>query len=95
MALNYKEISSESDLKPALKQINDNFRQIAAENQTKTIAQNGGTALQYGKLKNGTYGLVLSDPNNTPRILVGFHKNGEPVIAVTIKGKNVFDEIGD
>lgn len=95
MALNYIPISSEATLKAALKQINDNFRQIAAENQTKTVAQNGGTALQEGKLKNGTYGIVLNDPSNVPRILVGFHSNGEPVIAVTKKGKNVFDALGE
>jgi hypothetical protein len=54
MALNYNPIPSTADLKSALKQIDQNFRQIASENQTKTISQNGGTALQYGKLKNGT-----------------------------------------
>lgn len=95
MALNYIPISSKSDLQAALKQINDNFRQIAAENQTKTISQNGGAVLQEGKLKNGTYGIVLSDPNNVPRILIGFHKNGEPIIAVTKAGKNVFDALGE
>ena len=95
MALNYIPISSKSNLEAALKQIDQNFRQIAAENQTKAISQNGGTALQEGKLKNGTYGIVLSDPNNVPRILVGFHTNGEPVIAVTKKGKNVFDALGE
>ena len=76
MALNYIPISSSASLQSALKQINDNFRTIAAENQTKTISQNGGTALQEGKLKNGTYGILLSDPNNVPRIIVGFHTNG-------------------
>lgn len=95
MALNYIPISSHANLQAALKQINDNFRQIAAENQTKTISQNGGTALQEGKLKNGTYGILLSDPNNTPRILVGFHKNGQPVIAVSKGGVNVLDALGD
>ena len=95
MALNYIPISSKSELEAALKQIDQNFRQIAAENQTKAISQNGGTALQEGKLKNGTYGIVLSDPDNVPRILVGFHTNGEPVIAVTKKGKNVFDALGE
>ena len=94
MALNYIPISSKADLKAALKQIDENFRQIAAENQTKTIAQNGGSALQEGKLKNGTYGIVLSDPNNVPRILIGFHKNGQPVIAVT-KSKDVFTALGE
>ena len=58
MALNYTPISSESELPAALKQIDQNFRQIAAENQTKTISQNGGTALRYGLLGDGTYGLV-------------------------------------
>ena len=95
MALNYIPISSESELKSALKQIDENFRQIAAENQTKAIAQNGGTALQEGRLENGTYGIVLSDPSNTPRILIGFHSNGQPIIAVTKAGKNVFDALGE
>ena len=94
MALNYRKIPSTADLKSALKQIDANFRQIAAENQTKAISQNGGTALQEGKLKNGTYGIVLSDPNNTPRILIGFHNNGQPIIAVT-KSKNVFEALGE
>lgn len=95
MALNYTPISSSADLKSALKQIDANFRQIAAENQTKAISQNGGAALQEGKLQNGTYGIVLSDPSNVPRILIGFHKNGQPVIAVTKAGKNVFDALGE
>lgn len=94
MALNYIPISSNAELKAALKQIDENFRQIAAENQTKTISQNGGSALQEGKLQNGTYGIVLSDPSNTPRILIGFHSNGQPVIAVT-KSRNVFDALGE
>ena len=93
MALNYIPISSAAKLPAALKQINDNFRQIAAENQTKTISQNGGTALQEGKLKNGTYGILLSDPNNVPRILVGFHTNGQPIIAVSKSNINVVDAI--
>ena len=95
MGLTYTHISSKSNLPDALKQIDANFRQIAAENQTKAISQNGGTALQEGKLKNGTYGIVLSDPSNVPRILIGFHKNGQPIIAVTKNGKNVFDALGE
>ena len=95
MALNYIPISSESNIKEALKQIDSNFKQIAAENQTKAIAQNGGSALQECRLKNGTYGIVLSDPANVPRILIGFHKDGQPVIAVTKDGRNVFDALGE
>lgn len=94
MGLNYIPISSEAELPDALTQIDQNFRQIAAENQTKSIAQNGGSALQEGKLSNGTYGIVLSDPNNVPRILIGFHQNGQPIIAVT-KARNVFDALGE
>lgn len=92
MALNYRPILSDNiDLKSALKQIDANFRQIAAENQTKTIPQNGGTALQEGRLKNGTYGITLSDPSNTPRIIIGFHSDGRPYIAMTKGGISVFD----
>ena len=95
MALNYIPISSKANLQAALKQINDNFRQLAAENQTKTIAQNGGTALQIGKLKNGTYGILLCDPSNTRRILVGFHSDGQPIIAVSKGGVDVLDALGE
>lgn len=94
MALNNISIDTSSGLPEALAQINRNFEQLAAENQTKTISQNGGTALKWGKLKNGTYGIVLSDPSNKARILIGFHKNGQPIIAVT-KSKDVFDALGE
>ena len=94
MSINYIPISSKADLQKALKQIDLNFRQLAAENQTKTVQQNGGMALEWGKLKNGTYGIVLSDPNNVQRILIGFHKNGQPIIAVT-KSKDVFKALGE
>lgn len=95
MGLNYKPISSKSDISAALKQIDDNFRQIAAENQTKTIAQGGGLAMESGKLSNGTYGMLLYDPSNVPRILVGFHKNGQPVIAVSKANRDVLKALGD
>ena len=95
MGINYIPISSDAELKSALKQIDRNFRELAAENQTKTIAQNGGNALQIGKLKNGTYGILLCDPNNTRRILVGFHADGQPVIAVSKGGIDVLDALGE
>ena len=93
MSLNYLPISSNASLKSALKQINDNFQQLAAENQTKTITQNGGTALQMGKLSNGRYGIVLSDTSNVKRIIVGFKSNGEPVIAISVSGKDVVEAL--
>ena len=93
MALSYVPISNTADIKAALKQIDQNFRQLAAENQTKTISQNGGTALQEGKLNNGTYGILLSDKSNVPRILVGFHTNGKPVIAVSVDNVNVVEAL--
>lgn len=94
MALNFIPISSRANLPDALKQVNANFQQIAAENQTKNIAQNGGSALTEGKLKNGTYGIVLYDKSNKARILIGFHKNGKPIIAVT-KSRDVFEALGE
>lgn len=95
MALNYKPIPSDpEDLSAVLRQIDSNFRQIAAENQTKTISQNGGSALTEGKLTNGTYGIVLRDPSNVAKILIGFHKDGRPIIAVT-KVKDVLEAIGE
>lgn len=96
MALSYRPIPTKTkDLEAALKLIDSNFQQIAAENQTKTIAQNGGMALQEGKLSNGTYGIILSDPSNIPRILIGFHSNGQPIIAVSKAGRDVLEALGE
>ena len=95
MGLTYKPISSKSSLPEALKQIDENFRQIAAENQTRVISQNGGNAITDGRLPNGTYGIVLRDPSNVATTLIGFHKNGQPIIAVTKNGKDVFDALGE
>lgn len=93
MGLLYKPLSSRSSLPEAIKEIDANFRQLSAETQTKTISQGNGTALQMGKLNNGTYGLLLNDPNNVPRILVGFHTNGEPVIAVSVSNVDVVNAL--
>ena len=92
MPLNYIPISSDAGLKSAVSQINRSFQQIAAENQSRTIMQGAGIAIQTGKLSNGTYGIVLSDPTNTPRIYIGFRTNGKPVIAIT-KVKNVIEAL--
>jgi hypothetical protein len=95
MALNYIPISSNADLKAALKQINENFRDIAAENQTKTVSQSGGNALQWGKLSSGQYGILISDGNNCPRIFIGIKKNGQPNISVSKSGVNVDSALGN
>lgn len=95
MALNYIPISSNADLKAALKQINENFRDIAAENQTKTVSQSGGTALQWGKLSNGQYGIVIADSNNIARIFIGIKKNGQPNISVSKSGVDVNSALGN
>lgn len=43
--------------------INDNFRQIEAENRTKTIKdENGVNRIIIGKWPNGEYGIVVSKP---------------------------------
>jgi len=94
MGLNNITIATDSDLPSALAQINRKFEQIAAENLTKTVPQSGGKALEWGKLNNGTYGIVLSDPSNKRKILIGFHKNGDPIIAVT-KSRDVIEALGE
>lgn len=95
MALNYIPISSSSDIKSALKQIDNNFRAISAENQTKTISQSGGNALLWGRLPSGKYGIILSDPSNNRRIFIGFKSNGEPNISVSKPGVDVMKALGE
>lgn len=92
MSLYNVPIATNSSLPDALAQINRNFEQIAAENQSHTIMQDGGVAIRIGKLSNGAYGIVLNDKSNKPRIYIGFRPNGNPVIAIT-KVKNVIDAL--
>lgn len=91
MGISVTPISSKADLSTAINTLNSMIRSLAAENQTKTISQSGGSAIISGKLSNGAYGEVIYDTNGTPRILIGQKANGEPIIAISKKGKNVLD----
>lgn len=84
-------ISSKATLPTAINSLNTIIRSLTAENATKTIAQSGGSAITTGKLSNGTYGQLIYDTNGVPRILIGQKTNGEPIIAISVKGKNVLD----
>lgn len=87
-------ISSEASLPTAINSLNTIIRSLTAEASTKTVEQAGGSAVITGRLSNGTYGMVIYDPNNVPRILIGQKTNGEPIIAVSVKGKSVTDLVG-
>lgn len=94
MAVTLTPISSKATLPTAINSLNTIIRSLTAENATKTIAQAGGSAVITGKLSNGTYGQVIYDTDNVPRILIGQKTNGEPIIAISVKGKNVLELVG-
>lgn len=87
-------ISSKATLPTAINSLNTIIRSLTAENVTKTVSQSGGSAVITGKLSNGTYGQVIYDTDNTPRILVGQKSDGEPIIAISVKGKDVLELVG-
>lgn len=88
-------LSSKAGLPSIVRQVNDNFRQLDAETNSKTIIAGGGkNAMLSGRLPNGRYGEVFYDNTGTPRILIGQAPNdGRPGIWVTKPGFNVLTEV--
>ena len=76
--------------------INNNFRQIEAENRTKTIKNSEGkNQLTIGMYGNSRYGIVGYDLDGTPRILIGSApSDGRIGIWVSKPGINVIEELG-
>jgi hypothetical protein len=91
----FSPLSSKADLEAVIRQTNDNFRQLDAETYSKTIQGGGGkNAMQFGRLSNGRYGMVLYDDSGLPRILIGQAPNGgRPGVWVTKPGFNVLVEV--
>ena len=91
----FSPLSSKASFSGTIRQINDNFRQLDAETNSKTIMAGGGkTAMVTGRLPNGKYGEVFYDSTGTPRILIGQAPgDGRPGIWITKAGYNVLDEV--
>ena len=91
----FSPLSSKASLQAVIRQTNDNFRQLDAETNSKTIiAGNGKNAMQSGRLPNGKYGEILYDSTGTPRILIGqAPSSGRPGIWITKPGFNVLNEV--
>ena len=87
--------SSKASLQSVIRQTNDNFRQLDAEANSKTIIAGGGkNAMLSGRLHNGRYGEVFYDSTGTARILIGqAPKDGRPGIWVTKPGFDVLREV--
>lgn len=91
----FSPLSSKASLSAVIRQTNDNFRQLDAETNSKTIIAGGGkNAMQSGRLPNGKYGEVFYDETGLPRILIGQSPNsGRPGIWVTKPGFSVLSEV--
>lgn len=88
-------LSSKASLQAVIRQTNDNFRQLDAETNSKTIIAGGGkNAMLSGRLPNGRYGELFYDSTGTPRVLIGQAPNGRPGVWVTKPGFNVLTEVG-
>lgn len=88
-------LSSKASLQAVIRQTNDNFRQLDAETNSKTIIAGGGkNAMLSGRLPNGRYGELFYDSTGTPRVLIGQAPSGRPGVWVTKPGFNVLTEIG-
>lgn len=87
-------ISSKSSLQKALQQINRNFMSLDAETYTKNISTGANTAMTYGRLPNGRYGLLIYDSTGTARILIGqAPEDGRPGVWISTDGVDVLGEI--
>jgi len=74
-------------------QVNDMVRQLNNEQLTKAFRQAGGNSVITGRLPYvNSYGTLIYDDSNVPRILVGTF-NGNVGIWVTKDGISVIDEL--
>lgn len=91
----FSPLSTKAPLPSVIRQVNDNFRQLDAETNSKTIyGTSGKKATQSGRLPNGRYGDVFYDTAGIPRVLIGqAPKDGRPGIWVTKPGFNVLNEV--
>jgi len=91
----FSPLSSKASLQSVIRQTNDNFRQLDAETNSKTIIAGGGkNAMLSGRLPNGRYGEVFYDSTGTARILIGqAPKDGRPGIWITKPGFDVLKEV--
>lgn len=59
------QLTPNMDVATMVSAINDTFRQIESENRTQVIKdENGNNRIIFGRLPDGTYGLVISKPGN-------------------------------
>lgn len=89
-------LSSKSKMPAVIRAVNDNFRQLDAETNSKTILAGGGKyAMQSGRLPNGRYGEIFYDNAGVARILIGqAPSDGRPGIWITKEGYDVLEEVG-
>ena len=85
-----------SDFKAATNQINRNFAELDREAVTKTFkGPNSTNAIIEGRLPDGKYGRLQSDPDGTRRILLGqAPDDGRQGFWITKSGKDVITELG-
>ena len=91
----FSPLSSKASLPSVIRQTNDNFRQLDAETNSKTIQAGGGkNAMISGRLPNGKYGILLYDETGLPRVLIGQAPgSGRPGVWVTKPGFSVLAEV--
>ena len=76
-------------------QINDVTRRLNKEQQVKVFkGTNNTNAVTVGKSADDKYGVLLEDTSGVRRAYFGQNPaDGEPVLAITISGNDVIDEL--
>lgn len=74
--------------------INNNFRQLEAENRTKTIKnESGKETITIGKQPDGKYSFSFFDEDGDERIRIGTQPDGSVSMIVTKKGFDIHEAV--
>lgn len=89
----FRPLNSKNSYENNLSQITDVTRQLNREQTTKAFKQAGGNSVITGKLPydNGA-GILVYDPDNYSRIIVGVAPDGEIDIGVSKAGFNITEQ---
>lgn len=89
----FRPLISSNSFTQNLGQVNDMVRTLNNEQVTKAFKQAGGNSVITGKLPyDGGAGILIYDPDNVSRIIVGIAPDGEIDIAASKAGFNITEQ---
>lgn len=95
MPYKFNPLNPNSDLATLIAQLNKNFAQLDQATVTQVFKKGENNAIIFGRYADDRYGLLISDDNGVPRILIGqAPDDGRPGSWISKEGQNVLTILG-